>query len=132
MWSKYVQPKIFSRVKKEGMEALGDEFPNLFYTTSNQNLTTPKFPTVYLHMMSGTEQAQTLSGKGLNAFLCTVQVEVTDNKSAVNAEEVMDKVVETMKSMGFSIVATPETQFYSNVHRCVARFRRLVCSMDKF
>jgi hypothetical protein len=69
MWSKYVQPKIFSRVKKEGMETLGDEFPNLFYTTSNQNLTTPKFPTVYLHMMSGTEQAQTLSGKSLNAFL---------------------------------------------------------------
>lgn len=132
MWTKYVQPKIFSRVKQEGVAKLSTDYPEIFYTTSNQNISTPKFPTVYVHLMPGGEQGQALKGNSFNAFLCTVQIEVTDNKSAVNADNVMDVVMESMKKMKFSVAYTPETQFSNGVYRTVARFRRVIGSMDKF
>ena len=60
----------------------------------------------------------------------TFQIEVYDNKKKSNALEVMSAVMDIMKSMRFEVVSMPEHFKTDNTHRYVARFRRIIGSLD--
>lgn len=129
MWTKYIQSKVLSRVKQEGLETLTTKYPDLYYTTEEESLAEPKFPTCYIHELPGTEQGGDLEGTTINAVYTTIQIDVTDNISKTRVKDVLDKATETMKSMRFR-VTTPEITTSQGVHKGTARYERIIAQGD--
>lgn len=125
-----IETRVFSRIKNKYPARLKTMFPNTNFTTSDRVADDPQFPTIYVHEMSSVEKGNDLENTTINAVLSTFQIEVYDNESMDNARIVMNNVVETMKSMGFSIVSMPEFKNSQSVYRRVARFRRMIGSGD--
>ena len=125
-----IQNIVHSRIKNKYPSALKTKYPNTFFTTDNRILDNPNFPTIYTHLLSTQERGNDLENLTINAVLATVQVEVYDNESQDSANEVMNYVVDTMKSMAFSIIQMPENMNTSSTYRMVARFRRMIGSSD--
>lgn len=123
-----IESKVFSRIKNKCPQALKTKYPNINFTTSDRVPTNPKFPTVYVHEISSSELADDLQGTSINALRSTIQIEVTDNESISNAREVMNYVVNTMKTMRYRVTLMPEFQNTSSVYRVIARFRRTIGS----
>lgn len=121
---------VFSRIKNRFSAELIRKFPNAYFTTSDRAVAQPRFPTIYIHEMSGREMGQDLAGTEINAVLSTFQIEVFDNMSESNVSEVMANIVNTMKSMRFDVISMPEFRNDNDVYRKVARFRRVIGSAD--
>lgn len=130
MWTSDIQSIVFTRIKTEATRRLKTKYPDIFFTTSSKTAKEPQFPTVYIKRMQGVEQGQTLDGITVNAILSTFQVEVTDNISDNRSQEVADVVCEIMKSMMYQIVGEPIPDNTGDTYRNVARYRRLVGSLD--
>lgn len=126
MWVSDIYSIIFTRVKNEVANRVKNKYPNIRFTDSNIVPTDPKFPTVYIHELPGVETGQDLEGLSINAFSCTIQIEVTDNVSQNRAIDVMKQVVASMKRMRFLVVSMPEFQNEERKYRSVARFRRII------
>ena len=124
-----IETRVYSRLKNKYPQELKTRFPNTKFTRDDKVLNEAKFPCVYVHELSSMEQGQDLQNNDICAVLSTIQVEVYDNESIDNAKKVMDYVCETMKSMRYSIISMPEFR-NTDVYRRVARFRRLVASLD--
>lgn len=125
-----IEMRVFSRIKNKYPDALKIKYPNTSFTTSDRVAKDPKFPTVYVHEMSGSELARDLDGTSINAIRSTIQIEVTDNESMARAREVMQNVVQTMKTMRYEVNTMPEFSNTPTVYRVVARFRRVIGSGD--
>jgi len=125
-----IESRVFSRIKNKCPQSLKDKYPNIYFTTSDRVQTNPKFPTVYVHEMNPVEEAQDLENQTINAVISSFQIEVTDNSSMSNATEVMNFVVETMKTMRYGVVSMPEFSNTTSVFRKIARFRRVIGSGD--
>lgn len=121
---------VFSRVKNKYPSALKTKYPNTSFTTSNRVGDNPKFPTVYVHQIASSEMAMDFEGTSINAIEASFQIEVTDNVSMSNANEVMNYVVSTMKSMRFNVTSIPEFDNTPDRYRKVARFRRTIADND--
>ena len=130
MWISDISPMVFTRVKMEVGKALRPKYPDLFFTTSDRVEAEPKFPTVYIHEMPGSETGQDLEGTEINAIICSFQIEVTDTYLNNRATEVMSEVVKCMKKMRFSVASIPEFQNQKDTVRQVARFRRTIGQGD--
>lgn len=133
MWTKYIKSIVFTRIKTEGTAKLQKQFPNIHFTTSEKVSTNPKFPTVYLKKLQGAERGRTLDGTTVNGVLAGFQVDVIDNKSDNNAENVSDVVGDIMKSMGFEMVGDPFPNSQStDEYRFTARWQRVIADGDSF
>lgn len=131
MWTKYIKSNVFTRIKVEGMALLKEDYPNIYFTTSGRSLTKPKFPTVYLKKLQGGEIGRTLDGTSVNGTISGFQVDVTDNESESNAENVSYVIADIMKSMGYEMVGEPFPDDKGSEYRYSARYRRPVCAGDK-
>lgn len=58
------------------------------------------------------------------------QIETTHNEKQTIAKDVINEVVGVMKSMGFIVTMTPESQNTDTAKRCVARFRKTIGNLD--
>ena len=125
-----IESRVVSRLKNKYPSALKTKYPNTDFTTSNRVADNPKFPSVYVHEMSSSEEGRDLDGLTLNAIMSTFQIEVTDNEDMTKATEVMNYVVQTMKTMRYEVVTMPEFSNTQSVFRKVARFRRVIGSGD--
>lgn len=125
-----IESRVFSRIRNKYPTELKTKYPDTYFTTSDRVATNPKFPTVYVHEMNPTEEAQDLENMTLNAITSTFQIEVTDNSSMSNATEVMNYVVGVMKTMRYGVISMPEFSNTTSVFRKVARFRRVIGSGD--
>lgn len=121
---------IYSRVIGGMPEKTKEKFPDLNFTTSDKLATNPKFPSVYIHSLGGSESGRDLKGIEINGVLTTIEVSVYDNAKQSNCKSVMDEIVKIMKSMRFEIVTMPEFR-NQNTYRQVARFRRNIMALDK-
>lgn len=121
---------VYSRVIGAMPERIKEKYPNLNFTTSDSQVVTPKFPSVYIHQMSSPEMGQTIDGFEINAIMATFQIEVTDNVSQSNCTQVMNEVVTAMKSMRFNVTMMPEFNNSGQIYRKIARFRRLIGALD--
>ena len=130
-WIMLLPSVVFSRIKGEFSEEIKTSYGmtgSNFSTTDSSN-TKAVFPFVYVHLMPGIEQGQTLDGETVNGGLFTFQIDVYDNQSQNRARQVMREIVRIMKSMRFQIVAMPEFES-GDTHRCTARFRRAIADND--
>lgn len=125
-----LESQVITRIKTQFSQKLKDRYPNLKFTNSDRADTVPKFPTVYIHEMSGAETGVNTEGNTINAVLTSFQIEVTTNTKMNDAKEVMNEVVRIMKTMSFQVIATPEFQNTDSVYRRVARFRRMIADDD--
>lgn len=133
MWTKYIKSIVFTRIKTEGTAKLKSQFPNIYFTTSDKMPTNPKFPTVYLKKLQSPEKGRTLDGKTLNGVLANFQIDVIDNKSDNNAENVADVIGDIMKSMRFGMVGDPFPDSQSTgEYRFTARYQGVIADEDKF
>lgn len=131
MWNKYIKSIVFTRIKTEGTEKLQKQFLNIYFTTSDKVSTNPKFPTVYLKKLQGAEKGRTLDGTTVNGVLAGFQIDVIDNKSDNNAENVSDVIGDIMKSMGFEMVGDPFPNSQStDEYRYSSRYQRLIGASD--
>lgn len=125
-----IESRVVSRLKNKYPSALKTKYPNTNFTTSSGELDNPKFPSVYVHEMGSSEEGRDLEGLTINAILSTFQIEVTDNNDMTNATDVMNYVVQTMKTMRYEVVTMPEFSNNQSVYRKIARFRRVIGSGD--
>lgn len=127
-----VPSMIFTRIKTEFNEELKTEYgmgSTNFSTTDNSN-TKAVFPFVFVKAIGSSEQGQTIDGESINAGLFTFQIDVYDNKTQYRARKVMGEIMRIMKSMKFEVINIPEFDS-TDVHRCTARFRRIIGANDK-
>lgn len=133
MWTKYIKSIVFTRIKTEGTAKLQKQFPNIYFTTSDKVSTNPKFPTVFVKKLQGAERGRDLEGTTVNGVLAGFQVDVIDNKSDNNAENVSDVVGDIMKSMGFEMVGDPFPNSQgTDEYRYSARYQRVIADGDSF
>lgn len=131
MWTKYIKSIVFTRIKTEGTEKLKSTFPDIYFTTSDKVSTNPKFPTVHLKKLQGQEKGRTLDGTTVNGTLASFQIDVIDNKSDSNAENVADVIAEVMKSMRFEMVGEPfQNSQSTGEYRCTSRWQRTITDED--
>ena len=129
MWTKIIQPKVFTAIKTKVSEKIQTKYPNIYFTTSDKTLTNPRFPTVYLKKLQGTEQGETME-KDLNAIVSSFQVEVTDNANEANCIEVADLVMDVMNDMGYSVLGDSVQDNTDSVYRNIARYQRTMAKED--
>ena len=54
-----LESQVITRIKTQFSKKLKDRYPNLKFTNSDRADTVPKFPTVYIHEMTGAKQEKT-------------------------------------------------------------------------
>lgn len=131
-WAMDVQNSIYTQVKK----AIQEEKPKLAnsnFSTVGSSDTPAVFPFIYFHQISAMEQGRDLSGTSINAGLFTFQIDVTGNgvDGRTEATEIMKIATNKMKEKGFEMVSFPIYEDSNGLHRCTARYRRLIGEGDK-
>lgn len=125
-----LETRVYSRLVNKVPSGLRTKYPSLKFTKNNKELKNASFPCVYVHELPSVEEGQDLQNTDICAVMSSFQIEVYDNENPENAKKVMDYVCDTMKSMRYSIVSMPSFDNTDDYYRRVARFRRLVASLD--
>lgn len=127
-WVNDVQTKIYSIVKAKTVSAIGNRYPEMFFTMDNTILTNPKFPTVYINFLRPSEQGQDLVGTDVNAIRLTVQIDVSVNKSQglTGARDVSYEVLDHFKELGFSGNMPAFEQNTTDIKRMTMRMSRII------
>lgn len=126
MWTSDVTSIVFTRIKVEATKELKSKYPDINFTTSDKVRTEPTFPNVFVKRLQGSERGQTLDGETVNATLCSFQIEVADNVNDNRSQEVADVIYAIMKKMRFEAIGEPFQDNIDDVHRNVARYRRVI------
>lgn len=129
-WTANLESYVITIVKTKFSDKLKKKYPNIFFTTEEKNTSSPKFPTVYIHNISGIEEGRTTELKDFNAVNLTIQAEVTTNKDSLSAKEVINEVQEIIHDIGFTIMGIPITTQDGNLYRSVIRARRRIGDGD--
>lgn len=126
MWTSDITSIVFTRIKVEATRELKSKYPDINFTTSDKVRTEPTFPNVFVKRLQGSERGQTLDGETVNATLSSFQIEVADNVSDSRSQEVADTIYAIMKKMRFEAIGEPFQDNIDDVHRNVARYRRVI------
>lgn len=129
-WAFELENTIFSIIKVKATKLLKDKYPNIYFTTTNINENTPKYPTVYIHELGGYEVGKDLEGVSINGVIETLQIEVYSNTSQSDAKYVISEVADIFKEMQFEIIAFPEMKNETNIYRSIMRVRRVIGNGD--
>lgn len=124
-----IEPKIFTIVKTKLIKKFKNEFPNMYITSTEESRESPIFPTVYIQMMNGSEKGVDFEPSKINSLECTFQIEVSTNTTKDDASRIMQEIINIMKTMLFTVIASPEFNSGS-VFRQVTRVRRVISSDD--
>lgn len=110
MWVNDTQNKIYTIVKYRANKNLVNEFPDIEFTTNIESGEPTSFPSVYIHFMPSAEQGSDLEYKGINAFLCGVQVQVTvtEEMGEKSCQTVSWEILSQFKALGFGVSMMPE------------------------
>lgn len=125
-----LESQVFSRVKYGFSDRIKKKYPDLNFTTNDRADTKPKFPTVYVHFMTGPESGSTTEGNDINAVYVNFQIDVTDNQSQARADEVARETLRVMKTMLFQAVGMPYHDNSDSAYRTVSRYRRMLADED--
>lgn len=132
MWSNDLQSIVFTKIKVLATKQLKDKFPNIYFTTSSKAQTKAKFPTVRVQKLPGMETGADLRGETVNGVIASFQIDVVDNGSQANADDVADVVFNIMKKMRFQIVGEPAIdESDPETFRNTARYRRVIGAGDQ-
>lgn len=129
-WAVDLDTMIYSIFKTALTEKLGEKYPDMYITTLAKTPSTPKFPTIYFHPLSGVETGQTLVNDGINAVNYSVQIEVTVTESQQEARNISAEVLNVMKSLQFNVIAMPLMSEGEDTYITTSRFRRIIGAND--
>lgn len=130
-WAIDLENTVTALVKAKSLPQLQKKYPKVRITDEGESSGSAVFPTAYIHLLTPTEQGQTLDGQTINALLATFQVDVTTNTSKSDCRKVMAVITDTFKTMRFQGNAMPEFSISNKVHKSTARFRRLIGANDR-
>lgn len=131
-WVFQLEQKIFTKIKTRASKKLKSNFPNAYFTIDNKSTANPKFPTIWIHELPGSELGADLEGKSINGILETIQVDVSSNTNQSDTKYVMSIVANEFKQLSFRVIAMPEFESTGDVYRSTARFRRAFGANDTF
>ena len=136
-WAYENETKVIGILNSYAIPRLRKKFPNMKWqegvtiTNLESRLSTPTFPTIYVHEMPGKEQGQTLDGQYINGVLTTFEVQTFTNVQQSDAKLMIAIVSDVFKEMRFECIAMPEFKSEGTVYRSVARFRRTLGANDR-
>lgn len=130
-WATDLESTVTALVKAKSLPQLQKKYSKIRITDEGENSGSAVFPTVYIHLLSPTEQGQTLDGQTINALLATFQVDVTTNTSKSDCRKVMATVMNVFKKMRFQGKSLPETSINNKIYHSVARFSRVIGANDR-
>lgn len=130
-WATDLESTVVALVKAKSLPQLQKKYSKIRITDEGENNGSAVFPTVYIHLLSPTEQGQTLDGQTINALLATFQVDVTTNTSKSDCRKVMATVMNVFKEMRFQGKSLPETSINNKIYHSVARFSRVIGANDR-
>lgn len=130
-WATDLESTVTALVKAKSLPQLQKKYSKVRITDEGENSGSAVFPTVYIHLLSPTEQGQTLDGQTINALLATFQVDVTTNTSKSDCRKVMATVMNVFKEMRFQGKSLPETSINNKIYHSVARFSRVIGANDR-
>lgn len=130
-WATDLESTVTALVKAKSLPQLQKKYSKIRITDEGENSGSAVFPTVYIHLLSPTEQGQTLDGQTINALLATFQVDVTTNTSKSDCRKVMATVMNVFKEMRFQGKSLPETSINNKIYHSVARFSRVIGANDR-
>lgn len=130
-WVTDLESTVVALVKAKSLPQLQKKYSKIRITDEGENSGSAVFPTVYIHLLSPTEQGQTLDGQTINALLATFQVDVTTNTSKSDCRKVMATVMNVFKEMRFQGKSLPETSINNKIYHSVARFSRVIGANDR-
>ena len=130
-WATDLESTVTALVKAKSLPQLQKKYSKIRITDEGENSGSAVFPTVYIHLLSPTEQGQTLDGQTINALLATFQVDVTTNTSKSDCRKVMATVMNVFKEMRFQGRSLPETSINNKIYHSVARFSRVIGANDR-
>ena len=128
-WWEDTEAKVFTVIKTRMKRNLSDY--DIFYTTEGSVDAIAVFPTVYIQLLESPEVAQEVSGNDVNASLISFQVDVYAERKS-DCGTIINEAVKQFKNLGFDIMSMPIYSKEANIHRGIARFRRMVASGDSF
>lgn len=127
-WYMMIPLMVFTKIKQNFSQTIKDTYgmTDKNFSTVGSSDTPAVFPFVYFNAMAASEIGADLQGNSLNGALFSFQIEVYSNKSQTDARKVMEEISRIMKTMGFEINAMPSFENAKDIHRMVARFRRVI------
>ena len=126
-WFADIEPRLFTIFKKRMKES----FPNVFYTTANENVKESKFPCVLFHEIGQEEIGQDLDNVTVNAVRSTIQVQVYSKKAA-ECKEVTSAAVAQLKQLRYNIASMPiyNSERGGEIHFSAIRAHRVIGGGD--
>lgn len=124
---------VFSQLQKDVLAEYGVAYSmteDNFSTTGVQKKSSPVFPFVYMHLISGYETGTDLERDKFVGGHYTYQIDVTDNKSQQRATNVMNSIKSSMKKMAFTNSGLAYTNNSPSVYRKTSRFSRFIDESD--
>ena len=109
MWAYDIEMSVYSIVKAIAQPNLIGKYPNIYFTPKSKSTKTPTFPTVYIHLLSATEEGKTIDGQSINALSVTFEV---------------------FKKLRFGIKGFPTLE-YGDTNKSTARFQRIIGANEK-
>lgn len=124
-WAYDLGAQIYSMISNNVRQRLSGLYEDLNITKKSKSVGTPKFPTIYIHELPGTEVGQDLDGTSINGVMISFQVDVTTNEDEAEIRKIMGIVADEFKKMHFQTVSLLEIDDSGEVIRGIARFRRI-------
>lgn len=126
-WIFDVQTTIYSRINSICKAKLKNTYSDINITMNAKDVTSPKFPCVYVHFLQPTEVGKDLDGSEVNAIYLTVQIDVTVThaQGMTVANEVNAVILDIMKEMRF-VATMPEFNDTNSEYRTVSRYARTI------
>lgn len=127
-WYAEIESKVFTIVKTRMLKKYKTKYPKMDFTTDIENNTPKEFPTIFIHQISQSETAQTLSYDHINLVRTSFEVIVTTNTSKEDCRKISAMVIEEMKALAFNQDQQSPAMVDSDLFRCVTRYSGLIDS----
>lgn len=121
-WWTEIEYKVFTYIKYY----MSDIYPEMNFTTKNQNIDDIEFPTLLLHELTPVETGQDLDNTTVNAIISTIEIVVYTDTTETECKEIIGEATSLMKRLRFNISALPIVTTNNNISMAVARFNRVI------
>ena len=132
MWIEDTNRTIFSLIQGKTIKSISAIYPDVFYTNSNENMSTTKFPSIYIHPIGATETDADLETTEINSAIFTQEVQITFNSDyeVDDLYTVLSFITTAFKGLRFQMV-TNSTPYSNNGLKSIsARYRRTIANGD--
>ena len=131
-WVEDMNGTIYSLIRGKTKKKIAKDYPNVFFTNDNENQSTTKFPTVYIHPIGNAEMDNDLENTEINSAIFTQEVRITLNSDyeVDDIYTVLGFITDAFKGIRFNLVTKTNPYSESGLKSVTARYRRMIASGD--